>query len=77
MKHARVDGLVRLKVERNLLLFAFIRQNRTDKEHETVGRDTIVKLEALLCGRDSGQNRKTIDSRLDVGRSTIFLRQHG
>ena len=52
MIHSRVNGLVGLKVERHLLFLALVGQNRADKEHQTVGRHTVVELEPLLCTRD-------------------------
>ena len=66
-----------LKIERDLLLLAFVRQDRADKKHETIGRDTIVQLETLLSGRNGGEHGETIDPGFDVGGRSVLLRQHG
>lgn len=72
----RVDRLVRLEVKRHLLFLPFIRQDRTDEEHETVWWYTVVQLETLLGTGDGGEHRQPVHSRLDVGSGTVFLRQH-
>ena len=70
----RVDWLVGLEVEKDLLLLPFVRQDGTDKKHETVRRHPVVQLETLLRRSDGREHRKTVDTGLDVGRSTVFLR---
>ena len=72
----RVDWLVGLEVERDLLLLPFISKNSADEKYKTVWWDTVVKFETLLRRSNRSQYGKTIDSGLDVGCSTIFLRQH-
>ena len=66
-----------LKVERDLLFLAFIREDRTYKEHETIRRHTIVELETLLGRCDGSQDRETVDTRFDVRRRPVLLREHG
>ena len=55
-----------LEIERNFLLLAFIRQNRSDEEDQAVWRNAAVKLEPLLRTGDGSEYRKTIDSGFDV-----------
>ena len=74
--HIRVDGLVRLEIERDLLFLPLVGQNRADEQHEAVRWHTCVQLQTLLGTRNRSQNRETVDTGLDVGRSTVFLRQH-
>ena len=45
-----------LEIERDLLLLAFVRQDRAYEKHETIGRDTIVQLETLLGGRNGSEH---------------------
>ena len=63
---ARVDGLVRLEIERDLLFLSFIREDRSNEEHEAVGWDTVIQLETLLGRGDGCKHGETIDTRLDV-----------
>jgi hypothetical protein len=65
------------KIEGNLFLFAFIGQDRPDKQYETIGRHTIVKFQALLSTGYGCQYRQSIDTRLDVRSCSVLLRQHG
>ena len=69
----RVDRLVGLEVERDLLLLPFVRQDGTDKKHETVRRHPVVQLETLLCGRDGRKHRESVDTGLDVRSRTVLL----
>ena len=70
----RVDRLVGLEVERDLLLLPFVRQDGSNKKHETIRRHPVVQLETLLRRGDGREHRETVDTGLDVGRSTVFLR---
>lgn len=54
-----VDRLERFKCKGNLLLFAFIVQNCTDKDTKTVVRDSVVELEFLLGGSNGGKDGKS------------------
>jgi len=65
----RPDGthLERLKVEVDLLLLALVGEDGTAVDDESVGWDLVVELETLLGRGDGGQNRETVDARLDVG----------
>ncbi len=74
--NVRVDRLVRLEVEGNLLFLAFVCEDRSDEKNEAVWRYSVVQLQSLLGGGDGSKDGKTVDSRFDVGRSTVFLRQH-
>ena len=66
-----------LEIERDLLLLALIRQDRSDEQHEAIWRDTVVQLQTLLRTGDGCKHRETIDTRFDVRRSTVLLRKHG
>ena len=68
---------MRFKVEGDLLFLAFIGQDCPDEQDQAVWWDTIVQLQPLLCAGDRGQYRQSVDPGLDVGRSTVLLRQHG
>lgn len=72
----RIDRLVRLEIEGHLLLLALVGQDGPDEQHETIGRDTVVKFETLLGTRDGSQYRLPVHTRLDVRCSTVLLRQH-
>ena len=74
---SRVDRLVGFKVEGDLLFLAFVGQDRSDEQDKTVWWNTIVQLQPLLGTGDRGQYGQSVDPGLDVGCSTIFLRQHG
>ena len=76
MNGVRVNRLVRLEVKRHLLFLPFIRQDRTDEEHETVWWYAVVQLETLLGTGDGSKDRQAIDTRLDVRGSPVLLRQH-
>ena len=67
---------MRLKVEGDFLLLALIRQDRTHEQNETVRRDPIVELQALLRAGDSCKYRLPVHARLDIRRRTVLLRQH-
>ena len=67
----RVDGLERLEVDVDLALLALGRQDFTAVNHQAVGGDLVVELETLLGRRDGGQDRLSVDSRLDVGCGTL------
>ena len=69
----RVDRLVGLEIERDLLLLTFVGQDCTDEENEAIRRDTVVQLETLLCGRDGRKHRESIDTGLDVRSRTVLL----
>ena len=75
--NSRVDGFVRFKVEGDLLLLAFVGQDRSDEQDQAVWWNTIVQFQPLLSASDRGQHGQSVDPGLDVRRSTIFLRQHG
>ena len=76
MENVRVNGLMGLEIERDLLLLTFVGQDCTDEENEAIRRDTVVQLETLLCGRDGRKHRESVDTRFDVGSSPVLLRQH-
>ena len=68
---------MRFKIEGNFLFLAFVGQDRPDKQDEAIWWDTVVQLQPLLGTRDRSQYGQSVDTGLDVGRSTVLLRQHG
>lgn len=60
----------------HLLLLSLIGQDGSTVDDETVGRHTVVKLEALLSRGNRGKDREPVDTRLDVGRRSVLLREH-
>ena len=72
-QHARINGLMRLEIEGDLLLLTFVGQDCTDEENEAIRRDTVVQLETLLCGRDGRKHRESVDTGLDVRSRTVLL----
>ena len=57
LKDARVDGLVRLEIERDLLFLSLIGQDRANEQHEAVGWYTIIQFQALLGTSDGREHR--------------------
>ena len=53
--NVRVDRLVGLEVERDLLLLALIRKDHTDEKHEPVRGHTVIQFETLLRRSNSGE----------------------
>ena len=74
--HSRVDCLMRLKIERDLLLLSLVSQDGSYEQDQSVVGDSVVKLETLLSRSDGSQHGKSVHSGLDVGGGTVFLRQH-
>lgn len=73
----RIDWFMRFKIERNFFLFAFVGEDSTNKQHETIGRHAIVQFQALLCAGNGCQHRQSVYARLDVRSGSVLLRQHG
>jgi hypothetical protein len=67
---------VRFEIERDFLFFSFVCEDGSDEEDETVGGHSVVQLQTLLGRGDGSEHGQTIDTRLDVGRRAVFLRQH-
>ena len=67
----RVNGFEGFEIDIDLALLAFAGDDFTTVHNETIWRDLGVKLQALLGRSDSRQDRKTVDSRFDVGGSTL------
>ena len=42
--NVRINGLMRLEIEGDLLFLAFVRENRADEENETVWWYSVVEL---------------------------------
>ena len=70
---SRIDGLVRLKIERNLSLLSFVGQDSTYEKYQPIGWNAIVEFKTLLGGCDRGKYGQPVDTRLDVGGRAIFL----
>jgi hypothetical protein len=66
-----VDGLERLEIDVDLSLLAFLGQDFTTVDDQTIRGDLVVQLETLLGGGNSGQDGLSVDSRLDVGGGTL------
>lgn len=73
----RVNGLVRLEVERDLFLFTLVGEDSANEQDKPIGRDTIIEFESLLGARNSGEYGEAVNTGLDVGSRPEFLRQHG
>jgi hypothetical protein len=67
-----VDGLKGLEINVDLALLSFRSDNFTTVDDQAIGRDLVVQLETLLGGGNRGKDGKTIDTRLDVGGSTLY-----
>lgn len=67
-----VDGLERFEVNVNLALLAFLGDNFTTVDNQTIGWNLVVQLQTLLGGGDGGQDGKTVHTGLDVGGSTLL-----
>lgn len=68
-----VDGLERLEIDVDLSFLAFLGQDFTTVHNQTVRGDLVVQLETLLGGGNSGQDRLSVDTRLDVGCRTLQM----
>ena len=71
-----VDGLEGLKINIDLLLLTFSSKNFTTVDDKTVLGNAVVKLKSLLCGSNGGKNRQSVDSGLNVRRSTVLISKH-
>mmetsp|Transcript_43083 Transcript_43083/g.87117 ORF Transcript_43083/g.87117 Transcript_43083/m.87117 type:complete len:426 (-) Transcript_43083:275-1552(-) len=69
----RVDRLERFKVDVHLALLAVFGDDEAAVEHETVGRDVAVALEALLGRGDGAQHRLPVDATLNVRGRAILI----
>ena len=58
----RVDGFEGFKVDVNLPLLSFGRDDFTAVHDQSIRRDLVIELETLLGGCDGRQDRKTVDS---------------
>ena len=66
-----VDRLEGLEVDVNLSLLSFRRDDFTTVDDQAIRRHLVVQLETLLCGGNGRQDGESVDSGLDVGRSTL------
>lgn len=66
-----VDRLERLEINVDLALLTLGGDNFTTVNNETIRRNPRVELETLLSRGNSGQDGKTVDTRLDVGSSSL------
>jgi hypothetical protein len=67
-----VDGLEGLEIDVNLALLSLGGDNFTTVHDQSIGGNLVVQLETLLGGGNGRQNGKTVDTRLDVGSSTLW-----
>lgn len=67
-----VNGLEGLEINVNLALLALRRDDFTTVDDQAIRRDLVVQLQTLLGGGNSRQNGESVDTRLDVGGSTLF-----
>lgn len=66
-----VDGLEGLKVDVDLALLAFLGEDFTAVDDEAVRGDLVVQLESALGRGNGGQDRLSVDTRLDIGSGTL------
>lgn len=66
-----VDRLEGFKVNINLALLSFRRDDFTAVDNQSIRRNLVVQLQTLLRGCNGRQDGKTIHSRLDVGRGAL------
>jgi hypothetical protein len=66
-----VDGLEGLEIDVDLSLLAFLGQDFTTIDDQTVRGHLVVQLEALLGRGNGGQDRLSVDSRFNVGGGTL------
>jgi hypothetical protein len=52
-----VDGLEGLEVDVDFLLLAVVCHDSACVHDEPIGRDSVVELQALLCGGDGAEDR--------------------
>jgi hypothetical protein len=64
------------KIERNFLFLPLVGQDRPNEQDEAIWWDAVVQLQPLLGTGDRSQYGQSVNTGLDVGRSTVFLRQH-
>lgn len=69
-----VDGLEGFKIDVNLALLALCSDDFTTVDDQPIRRDLVVQLETLLGGGNGRQNGESVDTRLDVGSSTLLKR---
>lgn len=69
-----VDGLERLEINVNLTFLSFGCDDFTTVDDQAIWGDLVVELETLLRGRDSRKHGKTVNTRFDVGSSTLSFR---
>lgn len=72
----RIDGFVWLKIERNLLLLSFIREDRTNINNKSIRWHSVVELQALLRACDRREHGKPVDTRFDIRRCSVLGGQH-
>lgn len=68
-----VDGLEGLKVNVDLSFLAFLGQDFTTVNHQSIGRHFVVELETVLGRSNGGQDGLSVDTRLDVRSGTLHL----
>jgi hypothetical protein len=66
-----VDGLEGLEIDVDLSLLAFLGQDFTTVDDQTIRGDLVVQLQTLLGRGNGGQDGLSVDSRLDVGGGTL------
>mmetsp|Transcript_14226 Transcript_14226/g.24090 ORF Transcript_14226/g.24090 Transcript_14226/m.24090 type:complete len:221 (-) Transcript_14226:134-796(-) len=71
-----VDGLEGLEVDVDFLLLAVVCHDSACVHDEPIGRDSVVELQALLCGGDGAEHRLPVDAILDVRRRAELVAQH-
>jgi hypothetical protein len=67
-----IDRLKRFKVDVNFPLLSFRGDDFATVDDKPIRRDFIVQLQTLLGRCDGGKDGQTVDTRFDVGGSTLF-----
>ena len=67
----RIDWLEGLEVNVDLPFFAFCGDDFTAVDNQPIGRDLVIKLKPLLSRGNCRQDRESVDTRFDVGSSSL------
>lgn len=67
----RIDWLEGLEVNVDLPFFAFCGDDFTAVDNQPIGRDLVIKLKPLLGRGNCRQDRESVDTRFDVGSSSL------
>lgn len=72
----RVDWFERLEIDIDFAFLPFLGQDFTAVDDQAIGRDFVVKLEALLGRGNGGKDGLTVDARLDVRCGALACVRH-